>query len=162
MYGRLFTFPSFLAALLMVLAIPASAQAPASSTTTPALVVNGDVGTTLTLIPSDLTTLPRTRVELKEDGRTLTYEGVLVAEILRRAGVPLGPDLRGDAIATYVVASATDGYQVMFSIGELDPGFTSNDVIVADTIDGKPLFGYEGPLRIVAPKDSRGARRSAC
>ena len=43
-------------------------------------------------------------------------------------------------------------------IGELDPAFTSNDIIVADTIDGKPLFAYQGPLRIVAPKDARGAR----
>jgi hypothetical protein len=35
---------------------------------------------------------------------------------------------------------------------------TANDVIVADTLDGKPLFNYLGPLRIVAPKDARGAR----
>ncbi len=118
----------------------------------------GDVGTALSLAPGDLKSLPRTRVEIKEDGRTLTYEGVVVAEILKRAGVPLGSELRGDAIATYVVASATDGYQVVFSIGELDPDFTSNDIIVADTIDGKPLFAYQGSLRIVAPKDSRGAR----
>ena len=70
----------------------------------------------------------------------------------------LGTELRGNAIASYVVASATDGYQVVFSLAELDPGFTSNDIIVADTIDGKPLFAYQGPLRIVAPKDARAAR----
>ena len=29
---------------------------------------------------------------------------------------------------------------------------------VADTIDGKPLFEYQGPFRIVAPHDNRGAR----
>ena len=46
----------------------------------------------------------------------------------------------------------------MFSLPELDPAFTSNDIIVADTIDGKPLFDYQGPLRIVAPHDKRGAR----
>jgi len=88
----------------------------------------------------------------------LVCEGVLVGEILKRAGVPLGTELRGNAIASYVVASATDGYQVVFSLAELDPGFTSNDIIVADTLDGKPLFAYQGPLRIVAPKDSRAAR----
>jgi hypothetical protein len=73
--------------------------------------------------------------------------------------------LRGNAVASDVVASATDGYQVVFSLAELDPAFTSNDIIVADTIDGKPLFAYQGPLRIVAPKDSRGAAvrgRSGC
>jgi hypothetical protein len=51
---------------------------------------------------------------------------------------------------------------VVFSLAELDPGFTSNDIIVADTIDGKPLFEYQGPLRIVAPHDKRGARSIRC
>ena len=60
-----------------------------------------------------LKSLSRTRVEVKDDGWTLTYEGVLVGEILKRAGVQLDPGLRGDAIATYVVVSATDGYQVV-------------------------------------------------
>jgi hypothetical protein len=35
---------------------------------------------------------------------------------------------------------------------------TGNDVIVADTIDGKPLFACQGPLRLVAPKHARPAR----
>lgn len=123
-----------------------------------ALVVTGDVATPLSLLPADLKGLPRTQVEIKEDGRTLTYEGVLVGELLKRAGVPLGGELRGNAMASYVLASATDGYQVLFSLAELDPAFTSNDIVVADTLDGKPLFAYQGPVRIVAPKDARGAR----
>ncbi len=57
-----------------------------------------------------------------------------------------------------MLAGAKDGYQVLFSLAELDPGFTSNEIIIADTIDGKPLFDYQGPLRIVAPHDKRGAR----
>ena len=56
------------------------------------------------------------------------------------------------------VASAKDGYQVVFSLAELDPALTSNDIIIADTVDGQPLFDYQGPLRIVAPRDKRGAR----
>ena len=123
-----------------------------------ALAVTGDVATPLTLSAADLKALPRTKVEVKDEGRIVTYEGVLVGEMLKKAGVPLGADLRGNAVATYVKASATDGYQVVFSLAELDNGFTSNDIIVADTIDGKPLFAYQGPWRIVAPKDSRGAR----
>ena len=35
---------------------------------------------------------------------------------------------------------------------------TGEEVIVADTIDGKALFDYQGPFRIVAPHDKRGAR----
>ena len=129
------------------------AQAPARTVT-----VGGDVVTPLTVTVDDLKTLPRTTVDVQEDGRTLTYEGVLVGELLKRAGVPLGSELRGDAVATYIVATASDGYRAVFSLAELDPAFTRNDIIVADTIDGKPLFAYQGPVRLVAPKDARGAR----
>ena len=140
-----------------LVAVPGSlsAQAPASA---PTLAIGGDVATPLSLSAADFKALPRVRVEIKEDGRTVSYEGVLVAEILKRAGVPLGADLRGNAVATYVLASAADDYQVVFSLAELDPGFTGSEIIVADTVDGKPLFDYQGSWRIVAPKDSRGAR----
>lgn len=101
MHERVFKRSAFLAAFVMAVVLQVWAQAPPSSTTPAALAVNGDVGTTLSLTPADLESLPRTRVEVKEDGRTLTYEGVLAGEILKRAGVPLGAELRGDAIATF-------------------------------------------------------------
>jgi len=53
---------------------------------------------------------------------------------------------------------ATYGYQAVFSLAELDPAFTPNDIIIADTVDGQPLFDYQGSFRIVAPRDKRGAR----
>ena len=103
--------------------------------------------------------MPRTRVEVKdEDGRIVTYEGVLVGEILKRAGVPLGAELRGNAVATYVVASATDGYQVVFSLAELDPGFTSNDIIVADTDRRQAAVRLSGA---VAHRRAEGLARRA-
>jgi DMSO/TMAO reductase YedYZ molybdopterin-dependent catalytic subunit len=139
---------------------PALAQtSAAASTEAPAsLVIAGDVTHALSLQPAELKAMPRTTVTVSEEGREIKYEGVLVGELLKRAGAPVGRDLSGKAVATYVRASAKDGYQVVFSLAELDPGFTSNDIIVADTIDGKPLFDYQGPLRIVAPHDKRGAR----
>ena len=124
----------------------------------PILTVSGDVGTPLSLAPSELKSLPRTRVEVKSNGRTLSYEGVLLGEILKHAGAPLGTEPGGDAVATYVVASASDNYKVVFSLTEVDPAFTTNDIIVADTSDGKPLSGDKGAFRIVAPKDGREAR----
>ena len=144
--------------VLLPTLVGAQAPAPTPAPAVTALTIGGDVATPVTLTPAELKTMPRTRVEIKEEGRAITYEGVLVSEILKRAGAPLGADLRGNAVATYVLAHASDGYQVLFSLAELDPGFTNNDIIVADTIDGKPLFAYQGPFRIVAPKDSRGAR----
>jgi DMSO/TMAO reductase YedYZ molybdopterin-dependent catalytic subunit len=138
---------------------PGMARPQTAAVTAPTtLTVGGDVATPLALSAGDLKALPRTTVEVTDEGRVVTYDGVLVGEILKKAGVALGADLRGNAVATYVTASAADGYQVVFSLPELDNGFTSNDIMVADTIDGRPLFAYQGPWRVVAPKDSRGAR----
>jgi hypothetical protein len=55
-------------------------------------------------------------------------------------------------------APLTIAHQVVFSLAEVDPAFTGGQIIVADSVDGKPLFDYQGPLRIVAPGDKRGAR----
>ena len=137
--------------LIAALCLQAPATTPARTGT---LVIAGDVSKPATLTPADLRALPRTTVKIQEEGRTVSYEGVLLGELLKRAGAPLGSDLRGNALTSYVIASANDGYQVVFSLAELDPAFTSNDIIVADTVDGKPLFDYQGPLRIVAPKDT--------
>ena len=153
-----------LACAVAALAIASGAAAQGGAASSPAsgpakLQVAGDVRTPLSLGPEELKTMPRTRVEVKdEDGRTVSYEGVLVAELLTRAGAPLGSEMRGNAMATYVSATASDGYQVVFSLAEVDPSMTGSRIIVADTIDGKPLFAYQGPLRIVAPGDSRPAR----
>ena len=64
---------------------------------------------------------------------------------------------RGKALAGYVLAEAKDGYQVLFSLAELDPAFIDNQILLADTLDGKPL-GAENRFRLVVPKDKPGAR----
>lgn len=114
-----FTF----ACTVLVLTIPGSLWAAQAALAAPAtLTIVGDGGKSISLAPADLKGLPRTRVEVKaEDGTTNVYEGVLVGEVLKRAGAPLGAELRGNAVASYVVASASDGYQVVFSLAELDP-----------------------------------------
>lgn len=149
------------AALRLVAVVAALICAPVSAAAQPAagpLVVAGDVQTPLSLSLADLEALPRTKVQIDDQGKTITYEGVLVGELLKRAGVPLGADLRGAVVASYVLASARDGYQVVFSLAELDPAFTGSDIIVADTVDGQPLAAQQGPVRIVAPRDTRRAR----
>jgi hypothetical protein len=86
------------------------------------------------------------------------YEGVVLADLLTKYGAPLGKDLRGPALASYVVATGSDGYKAVYSLAELDPSFHPGDVIVADTMDGKPLDAHSGPLRLVSTEDTRPAR----
>jgi len=123
------------------------------------LVVTGDVPTPLTLNANDLATMPRESAEVTDqDGAKTTYEGVALQEILKKAGIEFGRALRGKALAGYVIAEAKDGYAVVFSLGELDPDLGGTRVIVADKRDGKPLFTYQGPVRLVLPADKEGAR----
>ena len=86
------------------------------------------------------------------------YEGVELSDLLTRYGAPLGKQLRGPALADYVVATGSDGYKAVFSLAEVDPSFHPGTVLVADTMDGKPLDAHTGPFRLVATEDQRPAR----
>jgi DMSO/TMAO reductase YedYZ molybdopterin-dependent catalytic subunit len=139
----------------------ASAQSPTQSKSEVArLVVTGDVQTPLSLSLSDLAALPRKTLKVtnEHEKKEETYQGVPLAEILKRAGVPQGERMRGRAFGTYVRADAADGYSVIFSLGELDSSIQDLDVLVADTLDGQPIPDKVGPLRLVVPHDKRPAR----
>lgn len=140
--------------LALLLALPPAASAQPA----PTIEVTGAVKQGLRLTAADLSKMPRAAVETKTDGVTVQYHGVWLHEVLKKAGVPAGTELRGKALASYVVAEAQDGYQVVFSLAELDPMFANNPVLLADSADGKPLPGAQGPFRLVAPRENRGAR----
>jgi len=103
--------------------------------------------------------MPRETASVPEKNATKTeYEGVLLREILKRAGAPLDKDLRGKALATYILAKARDGCQVVFGLAEVAPEFANELILLADRRDGKPLAGSQGPFRLVCPNDKEGTR----
>jgi hypothetical protein len=123
------------------------------------LTVTGDVPAHLVLKAEDLAKMPRQTVSIaQEDGTKIEYEGVALREIMKRAGAPMDKELRGKALASYILAKAHDDYQVVFTLAEVAPEFANESIIVADKRDGKPLFGYQGPFRLVCPNDKAGAR----
>jgi len=124
------------------------------------LRIGGAVSTPLVLTVADLQKMPRKKLAVlnPHNKKTENYEGVLVEELLRRAGVPQGENLRGPALASYVLAEGADGYRVVFSLAELDSGIIDSDVMVADTMDGAALGEKQGPFRLVAPHEKRPAR----
>ena len=92
---------------------------------------------------------------------TDTYTGVLLADLLADAGgVITHPVARNDILAHYVVATGSDGYRAVFSLGELDPRFAGEQVMVAYDDTGGQLgwFAPEGHARIVVPDDDAGGR----
>jgi DMSO/TMAO reductase YedYZ molybdopterin-dependent catalytic subunit len=124
------------------------------------LRITGAVSNPLVLTVLDLKKMPRKMLSVvnPHDKKKETYEGVLLEGLLAKAGVPQGEQLRGSSMATYVIAEATDGYRVVFSLAELDSGILESEVIVADTMDGAPLSAQQGPFRLVAPHEKRPAR----
>jgi DMSO/TMAO reductase YedYZ molybdopterin-dependent catalytic subunit len=138
---------------------PQAAAANAPATQEFKLAVTGDVPMPVTLTAADFAALPHETAEVTEmDGTKSVYEGVALQEILKKAGLPFGKGIRGKALAGYVLASAKDDYQVVFAMGELDPGLGGEKILVADKRDGKALFEYQGPIRLVVPGDKEGAR----
>jgi len=133
------------------------AQALANS---PRLKIMGGAAGPLELSAADLKGMPRTTLKTvnPHSQKQEVYEGVAIGQLLRRAGVPDGENLRGPAMSTYVLAEASDGYRVVFSLAELDPGILDSEVIVADTLDGAPLDEKHGPFQLVVPHDKRAAR----
>ena len=126
---------------------------------TATLTVSGDIPAPLVLKAEDLAKMPRETVSIPDqDGTKIEYEGVLLREILKRAGAPMDKALRGKALASYILATASDGYQVVFTIAEVAQEFANEPILVADKRDAKPLFQYQGPLRLVCPNDKAGAR----
>lgn len=135
----------------------ASAQ---SAGALPMLKIGGSVSTPLTLSIADLKGMPRKALKVTNahDKKAEVYEGVLLSDLFQKAGAPMGHQLRGATMTTYVLAEAADGYRVIFSMAELDSDFADSDSIVADTLDGAPLGANEGPFKLVIPHDKRPAR----
>ena len=146
-----------LSLLVLLLWVPAKAFAQASQAVV--LRVTGDVANHLDLSAADLAGFQRQTVHVTDEkGVQAEYSGVPVAEILQKAGAPLGKEMRGPNMAVGIVAGAPDGYHVLFALAEFDPAFSDRVILLADRRDDKPLNSREGPLRIVVPGDKRGAR----
>ena len=109
-------------------------------------------------IPLNLEGLPRQPALLTAHGKTVTCEGVALAELLARSGLPGGEALRGPALASVVIATGKDGYRVVFSLAEIDAKLGNRPVFIVDRCAGAPLAADDGPLRLVVPGEARAAR----
>jgi hypothetical protein len=106
---------------------------------------------------STLAALPHTTLTLynEHSKANQTYSGVPLIDLLTKLGVPDKP--RGKELRLYLVAEGSDGYQVVYSLGEVTPDIHDGTVMVADAQDGKPI-GSDGPLKLVATGEKRPAR----
>ena len=96
------------------------------------LTVGGEVLRPLKMNQTDM--LKMEQVEVKTsgmDGIERVYQGVRLLDILKLAGVTLGKELRGENLTKYLLLTAMDGYEVIFSLAEVDPEFTDETIMLA-------------------------------
>lgn len=113
------------------------------------------------VVPVDEATrsgLPRETVRASAHGKALDCEGVSLVALLRAAGAMPAERLPGAQLSRYLLVDARDGYRVLYSLAELDPGTGNRRVLLVDRCNGAPLDDNDGPLRLIAPEDARPAR----
>ncbi len=112
-------------------------------------------------VPLDAATLaalPRESVTATAHERKLQCEGIPLLALLRTSDAMPAEPLRGPQLARYVLVDARDGYRAVYALAELDPTLGNRKVFLVDRCDGRSLAGDEGPLRLIAPEESRAAR----
>lgn len=126
----------------------------------PALTVEGLNGKTVSFSVEQLKKMPRETVSVTNphDQASQRYEGVRLSLLLAQAGAPSGKAMEGAGMRDYVEAIGSDKYIAVFALAELDSFFQDNHVIVADTVDGKPLDAVQGPLKLIVPQDHHPSR----
>ncbi len=114
-------------------------------------------GKSATWTAATLAALPHTPVTVHNEHTKAdeTYSGVPLIALLTPMGVSDKP--RGKQLRLYVVASGSDGYEVVYAIGEVTPDVHDATVMVADAEDWKPIAA-DGPLKLVATGEKRPAR----
>lgn len=139
-----------LAALaLSLLALPLAAQS---------LEVRHPDGRAVTVTSAQLETLPRQLGSVALNGKTVAYEGVLLRDVLRLAGLPAVDSLRGPRLAQTLVVRAADGYVAAIALSDLDASIGARRAVLVDREDGAPLPPERGPFRLIIEGDVRPAR----
>lgn len=164
---RLFAGASVALALAAAVAttIPAQAHDGPSGAVTEKIGVTGEVEHPLTLSVGDLQAFPAaqvvevavTRQPAGVGAKPDLYKGVLLRDILAKA-VLLTHD-HNDVKKMAIIASASDGYAVVFSWSEIFNSPTSDGIIVYFEKNGQPLPDNEGRIALISSKDVRTGPR---
>jgi DMSO/TMAO reductase YedYZ molybdopterin-dependent catalytic subunit len=92
------------------------------------------------------------------DLKTHEFTGPLLSDFLSNAGVILGEPAKKQTVSSYVIIRAKDNYKCLIALAELDPLFSSSDIIIASKMDGKALSENNGPYQIIVPNDKKHGR----
>lgn len=116
--------------------------------------VSGAVGAPADFDLEALRALPATTVTVGPD----QYTGVALWTLLDGLALTSDASIKNPLLSMYAVATGSDGYKAIVSIGEIHPSFGNARAVVAYQINGSPL-DRNGMARLVMPDDQAGSRR---
>ena len=133
------------------------AEKPAVASTALKVTVPGHPALSLSL--ADLQAMPQTTVAVfnAHTKANESYSGPLVADVVAKAGLALTEATQHEFLDSYTVAGGTDGYFVVFSGAELQPGLHKSQAIIAIAQSGHPL-SRTGAFQLIEPADAKPAR----
>jgi hypothetical protein len=116
-------------------------------------------GKTSTFTADDLLNLPQVTVQVHNAHRNTeeTYSGPLLADVLARVGLNASRETEPLILHSSLVATGTDNYFVLYSVAEVQPSFSTGQVIVAVMKSGLPNT-EGGVIELVNTVDAKPAR----
>ena len=116
-------------------------------------------GKATTLSVAELQAMPQKTVNVHNEHAKAdeTYTGVLLGDLLAKYGFPVGQATHRKMLRSYLVAEGTDKYWVLYSVTEIEASEHDGSVIVATSMNGKPLR-EDGQLKLVDSADKKPQR----
>jgi hypothetical protein len=109
---------------------------------------------------SELALLQQRSITAMDHGTMVTFEGVLLTDLLAKVATPTGETFRSTSASYYVVAEGHDGYWSVFAWAELNPAITDKAIYVVTKRNGTPLSDADGPFELVLlGQDSRWVKQ---
>jgi DMSO/TMAO reductase YedYZ molybdopterin-dependent catalytic subunit len=160
MATRLVMWPAITLLFLCLAPLPSpAAEAPARDTPGGTVLrVTGAVNHPLAFTLPQLRELPSVEQMWTLDGQSHRARGVDLLALVDRAGLKEDPAVKNHRLRFAVVAKARDGYEAVFSLGELMPTLGGKVVLVAYEEDGQALPARDASLKTVVASDSRPSR----
>ena len=116
-------------------------------------------GRVTTLSVDDLLKLPQVTVHVHNAHRNTdeSYTGPLLSDVLIQAGLKASRETEPLILHSSLVATGTDHYFVLYSLAEVEPSFSTGQVIVAIMKAGLPN-SEGGQIELVNTLDAKPAR----
>lgn len=116
-------------------------------------------GRVTTLTVEDLLKLPQVTVKVHNAHRNAdeSYTGPLLSDVLIQAGLKASKETEPLILHSSLVATGTDHYFVLYSVAEVEPSFSTGQVIVAVMKAGLPN-SEGGMIELVNTVDAKPAR----